>query len=235
MKNRIKICAFVIVGAFLIHTEGCKKKEVENPTPPATVTDIDGNIYHYATIGSQVWMLENLKTTKYRDGSPIPNVMADSIWSYLTTGAYSDYANNPSNSSVYGRLYNGYAVFDSRNIAPDGWHVATDADWTTLINYLNGDSIAGGKLKETGTTHWQSPNSGATDEYGFAALPGGFRNTSFAAFEMCGKRAVWWTTTMSPNFPIQVWYRSVDYDEINVVHSDFAFKTDGLSVRCVRD
>ncbi|MEI6851898.1 MAG: fibrobacter succinogenes major paralogous domain-containing protein [Bacteroidota bacterium] len=235
MKNKIKICAIAIIGALLISNEGCKKKVVDPPQADSTVTDIDGNIYHYATIGSQVWMLENLKTTHYRDGSPIPNVTADSAWSYLTTGAYSDYQNNPANSAVYGRLYNGHAVFDSRNIAPVGWHVSTDAEWTTLINYLQGDSVAGGKLKETGTTHWQSPNAGATNEYGFAALPGGYRNTTWAAFDKCGKQATWFTTTVSTNSPVQVWYRSIAYDEVSVFHSDFASRTDGFSVRCVRD
>jgi uncharacterized protein (TIGR02145 family) len=138
-----------------------------------TVTDIDGNIYHTVTIGTQVWMVENLKTTKYRNGDPIPNVTGNA-WAALTTGAYCWYNNDAATyKATYGALYNWYAVADSRNIAPTGWHVPTDAEWTTLTTFLGGESVAGGKLKETGTNHWTSPNTGATNETGFTALPGG--------------------------------------------------------------
>ena len=173
-----------------------------------TVTDIDGNIYNSVTIGNQVWMAENLKTTKYQNGEAIPNVTDDTEWSNLVTGAYSDYNNDPSNSDTYGRLYNWYAVDDSRNICPSGWHVPNYSEWTTLENYLGGYLVAGGKLKETGTTHWSSPNTGATNETGFTALPAGGRGSNPGDFIYLGERAVWWTSKDSVTY----WNPQIYYD-----------------------
>ena len=139
-----------------------------------TVVDIDGNVYNTVTIGTQVWMVENLKTTKYRNGDAIPNVTGNASWVALSTGAYCWYNNDAATyKATYGALYNWYAVGDSRNIAPSGWHVATDSEWTTLSTFLGGESIAGDKLKEIGTSHWLSPNTGATNSNGFTAFPGG--------------------------------------------------------------
>lgn len=206
-----------------------------------TVTDIDGNVYHTVTIGTQVWMVENLKTTKYRDGTSIPNVTDNTEWINLTTGAYCDYNNTPSNSSTYGRLYNWYAATNARNIAPTGWHVPTHADWSTLTTYLGGESVAGGKLKEIGTTHWQSPNTGATNEAGFTALPGGYRhgNKEFGGFVgdgggfyEIGLLGLWWSATEIG--ATDAWYRVMFYDGSNVGKDDFV-KEVGFSVRCVRD
>ena len=160
------------------------------------VTDADGNIYNIITIGTQFWLKENLKTTKYNDGTAIPNVTDNTAWSTTTTGAYCDYANTPANSATYGRLYNWYVVGSNnpKNVCPTGWHVATDDDWTTLTTYLGGELVAGGKLKETGTTHWTSPNTGATNETGFTALPGGYRSQS-GSFGLSGSYGFWWTAT----------------------------------------
>ena len=178
MIRILKISGLIIILA-LVYT--CKKSE----NPPVSVTDINGNVYNIVTIGTQTWMAENLKTTKYNDGTAIPNVTVDATWAALTTGAYSDYSNTPANSTTYGRLYNWYVVDNNpatkvasnggKNVCPTSWHVPTDAEWTILTTYLGGESIAGGKLKETGTAHWNSPNTGATNETGFTTLPSGLR------------------------------------------------------------
>ena len=175
----VKLLASIMLLFTLV---SCSKKDDPfnqvNNQNAATVTDIDGNVYHTVTIGTQTWMVENLKTTRYRNGEAIPNITDNASWAALITCAYCDYNNIPSNSITYGKLYNWYAVNDSRNIAPMGWHVSTDAEWTTLTTFLGGTSIAGGKLKENGTIHWNSPNVGATNETGFSALPGGYRLNS---------------------------------------------------------
>jgi uncharacterized protein (TIGR02145 family) len=206
-----------------------------------TVTDIEGNIYNTVTIGTQTWMAENLKTTKYNDGTAIPNVTVDATWAALTTGAYSDYSNTPANSTTYGRLYNWYAVDNNaatkmasnggKNVCPTSWHIPTDAEWTTLTTYLGGESIAGGKLKETGTTHWLSPNMGATNETGFSALPGGFRNDLGACYNI-GTYVLWWSSTEYSN--TSAGYRLINYDSASVISGSFN-KRSGFSVRCIRD
>ncbi|OFX32082.1 MAG: hypothetical protein A2X08_17780 [Bacteroidetes bacterium GWA2_32_17] len=196
-----------------------------------TVTDIDGNVYNTITIGTQVWMAENLKTTKYRDGTTIPNVTDNTAWSNLTTGAYCDNSNLSSNSDTYGKLYNWYAVADVHNICPTGWHMPTDAEWSVLTTYLGGESVAGGKLKETGTTHWESPNTGATNETGFTALPGGYRYDN-GSFYNVGNYGLWWSSTES-NIS-NAWFRDAYYLYNNVNRLNIS-KKDGFSVRCVKD
>jgi uncharacterized protein (TIGR02145 family) len=145
-------------------------------TPP--VTDGDGNVYNTVTIGTQIWMKGNLKTMKFNYGTSIPNVTDNTTWAGLTSAAYCWYNNDAATyKTTYGALYNWYAVDvasnDGKNVCPAGWHIPSDAEWTTLTDYLGGASVAGSKLKETGTTHWLSPNTGATNESGFTALPGG--------------------------------------------------------------
>lgn len=144
------------------------------------IQDIDGNLYHSINIEKQEWMQENLKTTKFSDGSKIQNVTQTSEWINLSLGAYCDYDNNPSNVATFGRLYNGYTVTDQRNVCPSGWHVPSLDEWDILINNLGGVNIAGGKMKSIGTAQngdgfWNSPNTGATNESGFTGLPGGTR------------------------------------------------------------
>jgi len=141
-----------------------------------TVVDLDGNVYHTVKIGSQIWMVENLKTTKYRNGDPIPFVQDGTQWSNLTSGAYCNIGGDNNISYTYGHMYNGYTINDSRNIAPNGWHVPTNVEWDTLINFLGGSTIAGGKLKDSTFIYWKSPNTGATNETQFFALPAGGRN-----------------------------------------------------------
>jgi uncharacterized protein (TIGR02145 family) len=207
-----------------------------------TVADIDGNIYRTVTIGTQVWMAENLKVTHYRNGDPIPNVTDGPTWAALTTGAYCEYNNSIANVATYGRLYNWYAVADSRNIAPAGWHVASDAEWKQLemtlgMSQSQADAYGwrgtteGGKLKETGTTHWITPNNGATNESGFSALPGGYRNLGGTYLDM-GSDAYFWSSTESSSN--SAWYRV-----LYCLNSDIGRGTNnkdyGFSVRCVRD
>ncbi|MFC1734016.1 fibrobacter succinogenes major paralogous domain-containing protein, partial [candidate division KSB1 bacterium] len=197
-----------------------------------TVTDIDGNVYQTVTIGTQIWMAENLKTTKYRDGTSIISAPNISTWSTITIGAYSNYDNDPSNSSTYGRLYNSYAVTDTHNICPSGWHVPSDAEWTTLVTYLGGNSVAGGKLKETGTAHWTSPNTGATNESGFTALPGGYRRFSGAYFDL-SHLGFWWTSTSNSTIE-ETRYRRMNWDGSEIDGGQMEWKN-GCSVRCLKD
>jgi len=208
-----------------------------------TVTDIDGNTYKTIKIGNQWWMAENLKVIHYQNGDAIPNVTGYSEWSYLSTGAYCNYNNNESNAALYGRLYNWYAVNDDRKIAPEGWHVPTDDDWKKLEMYLGmSQSVTdstwyrgtyeGGKLKEAGYAHWNSPNSGATNESGFTALPGGYREYIGSGCSNMGDYAYFWSS--SEGNSRSAWSRTLRYS-----HSDvgriYGNKRYGLSVRCVRD
>jgi len=194
--------------------------------------DIDGNVYPIVKIGNQWWTTENLKVTHYRDGTAIPLETNNSAWSGLSTGAYCAYNNDASNESdTYGYLYNWYAITDSHNIAPSGWHVPTDAEWQTLVDYLGGASVAGGKMKATGTTYWNSPNTGATNESGFAALPGGSRYYDGNFYDL-GLNAYFWSSTeSSSNY---AWYRLLSYYYAYVLRSNSS-KQDGFSVRLVRD
>jgi uncharacterized protein (TIGR02145 family) len=196
----------------------------------AQVTDSDGNIYQTVTIGTQVWMKENLKTTKYNDGTSIPNVNDVTSWSELSTGAYCWYNNDNSNKSTYGALYNWYTV-NSGKLCPAGWHVPTDSEWTILATYAGGESVAGGKLKETGTTHWITPNYGATNETGFTAVPTGYRayNGGFGYKTQFG---YWWTLTESSS--TDVWYQYMGYDN-RAVGKLAGSKNYGFSVRCIQN
>jgi uncharacterized protein (TIGR02145 family) len=200
-------------------------------TADNSVYDIDGNVYHYITIGSQTWMVENLKTTRYRNGDAIANITDETAWAALTTGAWCNYSNSSANGAKYGHIYNWYAATDVRNIAPLGWHIPTDADWTTLTTYLGGTSIAGYKLKEAGTLNWNSPNTGATNETGFSALPGGFRNY-IGAFSLLGDAGYWWGS--SELSATNAWYRGMYYDSGNVNKPNL-IKANGFSLRCIMD
>ena len=196
-----------------------------------SIADIDGNLYTSVTIGTQTWMVENLRTTHYRDGSSIPNV-TDNSWNGTYQGAWCDYNNSTDNGITYGHLYNWFAVSDSRNIAPLGWHVPSDAEWTTLTTYLGGESVAGSKLKEAGTIHWLSPNT-ATNEKGFFALPGGLRLIyNMTNSQALGQLGFWWSATeYDSNY---AWYRSMD-GGYWVQRNKNQEKTYGFSVRCVKD
>ena len=193
--------------------------------------DIEGNLYHTVTIGTQVWMVENLKVIHYRNGDPIPYISDNAEWEGLTTGAYCVYDNNSGNESVYGLLYNWFAVNDSRNIAPEGWHVPTDAELTVLSSYFGGDATSGGKLKEAGLVHWLEPNSGATNESGFTGLPGGHREYG-GNYDYIQWGGGWWSST--EDNPNDAWIRYLDkgnYDFWRYLED----KRYGRSVRCLKD
>jgi uncharacterized protein (TIGR02145 family) len=205
-------------------------------TTLAPITDIDGNVYGILTIGTQVWMAENLKTTKYRNGDAIPNITDSLIWNHLSTGAYCDYDNTPSNSIIYGKLYNWYTVDDPRNLCPSGWHAPKGTEWTTLLDFLEWNNITGGKLKETGLAHWNYPNTGANNESGFTALPGGLRAPyGFIHIINTGvwwaARDYWWNDSTGP-LSIYLWYNRSDFGPI---FTSIKGKNDGESVRCLKD
>ena len=209
MKNNYKILIspFLIMGLLIMLTNSCTKSDDGNNT----VEDIDGNVYKTVTIGSQVWMAENLKTIKFNDGTAITLVAGNSAWEALITPGYCWYGNaEAANKDTYGALYNFHTVKTGK-LCPSGWHVPTDADWTTLTTYLKGDSIAGSKLKETGTSHWQIPNTAATNETSFTALPAGYRNDS-GVFSSIGQSGYWWTSTEISL--VSGWNRTMSYAEI---------------------
>jgi uncharacterized protein (TIGR02145 family) len=205
--------------------------QMEFTTIPTSIVDIDGNIYHTVIIGSQVWLVENLKTTKYRNGDPISGITDNSEWANSGTGAYSFYSNNTSNYTIYGNLYNWLAATDSRNIAPTGWHVPSEEEWTILQDYLGGELNAGGELKETGLTNWQSPNEGATNETGFTALPGGYRYID-GSFSNLGYKGVWWSNSEKPSNSA---YALFTYAEGTQLHGEPNDKRIGFSIRCIMD
>ncbi|MFZ4725952.1 MAG: FISUMP domain-containing protein, partial [Paludibacter sp.] len=192
--------------------------------------DADGNYYPVVNIGSQVWMAENLKTSQYRNNTVITNKTTDTNWGTLTTEAYTDY-NTPSKSSAYGKVYNWFVVNDSRTVAPIGWHIPTDAEWTTLTDFLGGIKPAGNKLKESGLTHWSSPNTGASNETGFTGLPGGARTTNIDIYDI-GMQGYWWSSTVHSS-NISAWYRCLDYLVSDVNRGSYP-KTGGLSIRCIK-
>ena len=194
-----------------------------------TIIDYDGHVYNTVTIGTQTWMKENLKVTKYNDGIVIPLVTDSSAWSNLSTPGYCWYNNDEAiYKNTYGALYNWITV-NTGKLCPTGWHVPSDAEWTTLINYLGGDSIAGGKLKETATTHWNYPNAGATNETGFTAIAGGYRHGN-GVFDNLGHDAYLYSSTglSSGNCG----HRNITCYNTYVYNESF-YKTYGMSVRCL--
>lgn len=220
----LAVIVFLIYSIFLKHS-----------TPHAgnnIVKDVDGNIYHTVTIGTQVWMVENLKTTRYNDGTVIPLVSDDTVWASQTAPALCWYNNDSVDyAKTYGAIYNYYAVDigsnGGRNVCPDGWHVPNASDWNRLFTYLGGEYFAGGKLKDTGTTHWVAPNYGATNETGFTALPGGGRDYDGRYYGI-GEYDGWWSSPESGAFrslaSARAWVYVAQCPQNN-----------GFSVRCIKD
>jgi uncharacterized protein (TIGR02145 family) len=195
-----------------------------------TVTDIDGNIYHTITIGTQIWMVENLKTTRYNDGTDIYYGTPEE-WADLTSAAFCWYNDSMSvYKEPYGALYNWYAV-NTGKLCPAGWHVPDNDDWNTLITYLGGEEVAGGKLKETGTIHWFDPNEGATNETGFTALPGGSR-WDYETYNFINTSGYWWST--DPDDADYAWFQQI-INNYSGIYGNSAYKHCGLSVRCIKD
>lgn len=194
----------------------------------ATVSDIDGNTYKTVKIGTQVWMAENLRVTKYRNGEVIPNVLGE-VNDNLVAGAWCYFGNDSLNNVAYGKLYNWYAVNDSRGICPVGWHVPSDYEWTILENYLGGPEVAGVKMKESDTMHWVAPNIKATNESGFTAIPGGLsKGGSFFNYN----NAYWWSATEERACCANL--RVLYYYSTPIFGNEY-FKSDGIPVRCLKD
>jgi uncharacterized protein (TIGR02145 family) len=181
-------------------------------------------------IGGQIWQNSNLEVATYRNGDVIPQVTDATAWGGLTTGAWCYYNNDSANGAIYGKLYNWYAVNDPRGLAPTGFHIPTDAEWTTLTTTLGGGSVAGGKMKSIGI--WDMPNIDATNESGFSALPGGYRVFNGTFFDNVNSNGYWWSFSQSDS--TNAWLRSLDYDYYSVNRYN-SLKRVGYSVRCLRD
>lgn len=231
----MKIANYSLIGlGFIILVLSSCKKSTDNSSSDA-ITDIDGNIYHAITIGTQVWMVENLKTTKYSDGTFIPLVTDNNTWSNLTTPGFCWLNNDANNKNTYGALYNWF-VINTGKLAPLGWHIPTEEEWNTLRTYLGGVSIAGGKMKTTGTIEdktglWITPNYGATNESGFSAVPGSGRGINGVFFSIGGQSAWWSSLEVNSNSALSwiVTYSSSSFGTGN------SLKNLGFSVRCIRD
>lgn len=245
MKKRTLIYPFILIGCVLMLASSCKKDD-DNKN---TIKDIDGNVYHSITIGTQVWMLENLKVTKYNDGTAIPLVTDATEWSLLTTPGFCWFNNDESaNKNSYGGLYNWYAV-NTGKLAPTGWHVPTDAEWTVLENYLvvngynydgttTGNKYAKALASATGWTPDAGTGTAGNTDYpnyrnksGFTALPGGYRHKA-GWDDSIGVFGGWWSST-EPN-AASAWMRGVYNYEIYVERSNYE-KQYGFFVRCLRD
>ena len=197
----------------------------QSPPPPPGTDDPS------VSICCQRWMTKNLDVDTYRNGDPIPQVTDAGEWAALTTGAYCYYNNDSATyAATYGKLYNGYAITDPRGLAPEGWYIPTDFEWTTVGNCLGGNTVAGGLMKETGITHWTTPNTGATNLSGFTGLPGGSRDDG-GTFDVIGNYGIWWSSTGETH---SLWIYSLYYNNNVFGRSNFS-KRYGLSVRCVRD
>jgi len=247
MKTQIKL----LVGglAFLMLTSGCQKEANISSNLPTdiasvgsginalkalkygTMKDIDGNSYKTIKIGNQVWMAENLRVTKFRNGKSIPNVIDATQWSNLSSSAFCYFNGSTYDDKINGKLYNWFAVNDSKKLAPNGWHIPSDNEWATLVNYLGGNSIASGKLKTTGTTYWLEPNTGATNESGFSAVAAGYRLFD-GSFYQLGTNASFWTSTSYINN--SAWIYDLHY-YLNVVNRYYPTQKNAYSVRCIKD
>ncbi|HOD55671.1 MAG TPA: fibrobacter succinogenes major paralogous domain-containing protein [Candidatus Cloacimonadota bacterium] len=221
----MKSLEILLVILFVLSLSSCEKE-------PEIVTDIDGNVYKTVTIGYQVWMAENLKTTKLNDSTGIPYVTSDGIWAGLATSGYCYYDNSWGNALIYGALYNWHTV-NTGKLCPTGWHVPTNEEWTTLMTYLGGDTLIGGKLKETGTAFWLSPNRGATNETGFSARGGGNRHEwgDFVHIKEC---ADFWSSTEHT----WAWDDAIFIGLHSITSNpskNYAGKSTGMSIRCIRD
>jgi uncharacterized protein (TIGR02145 family) len=238
-----KTALFLILFSSLVacqkETTSPKNNDVTTQNPTSgygpNITDAESNSYKTVYIGTQQWMAENLKVTKYSDGTIIPNITDDTQWHNNTTGAWAHYENDAANNAKYGKLYNWYAVSPTtngnKNVCPTGWHVPTDAEWTVLTEYLGGTSVAGGKMKEVGTTSWNSPNTNATNTSLFTGLPGGnLDNGGYCSG--VGIDGNWWSS--SEDDTTNAWFRNLFNYDGSAYRFNFNKKF-GLSVRCLRD
>jgi uncharacterized protein (TIGR02145 family) len=193
-------------------------------------TDIDGNIYDTIAIGTQIWMKQNLKVSKYRNGDSVSTNLDNSAWLNTNSGAYTIYNNSPANDSIFGKLYNWYAIADARGLCPTGWHVPSDSEWAILENYLGGTTVAGGKMKAISSL-WLTSNSISTNSSGFSGLPGGYRHPQ-GHFDVVGVWGYWWSS--SQNSTSYAWNRVLSYAATNIYRGDDS-KLFGFSIRCIKD
>jgi uncharacterized protein (TIGR02145 family) len=229
--STFRLISVVILGTVFLFS-GCEENEVND----TSVTDIDGNVYKVVTIGRQIWMAENLKTTRYRTGDRIPSTdPADLDISGESNPIYQwSYNGDEKNAAVYGRLYTWYTVIDTLGLCPDGWHVPAREEWAVLAEFIGGADTGGGKLKEKGSAHWLEPNTGATDTTGFTALPGGYRGFN-GDFFFLGHSGIWWSSTESDHGEGSAWIRSLNRYSASFYLS-FTFNVaSGFSVRCIKD
>lgn len=199
-------------------------------TPGAGVTDIDGNYYSTIIIGSQEWMAENLRVSKFSNGNTIPNITDNTQWFNLSSGAWAYYNNDNQYDNPYGKLYNWFSVSDSRNVCPTGWHIPSDEELIVLTDFLGGESEAGGKMKSSGTQNWLSPNTDATNESGFSALPSGARSAN-GTFNLNSSLSFIWSSTEIGWET--AWCRTLYYNTGSVVRAG-AEKKSGQSIRCIK-
>ena len=222
----------VIIAYFIAGRNKTPINDQEEAVKTKTIDSIDNYIYRTVKIGNQTWIAENLKTTRYNDGTLIPLVTDSTVWENLKTPAYCWYNNDEAASKTpYGALYNWHAVKTGK-LCPLGWHVPSAAEWDTLANYLGHDSIAVEALKETGTAHWASPNTGTTNKSGFTALPGGLRIKTFKGVGDVGN---WWSSSESKAYEASyAFYQTIDRNYYYHYIND-APKEIGFSVRCVKN
>lgn len=201
-----------------------------NGNTPKSVNDIDGNAYGTVKIGNRVWMSGNLRVTRYRNGDPIPEVQEGASWAAQTAGARCAYDNNAENAKTFGLLYNWHAVNDPRGLAPQGWHVASDREWSELTEALGGEQEAGKALKATGK--WDSSTGDSEKRSGFDALPSGARRDSDGVFVLLGQFARFWSAT--PSSPGKAWGRAMEYYD-SALRKGEVGPRNGFAVRCIKD
>jgi uncharacterized protein (TIGR02145 family) len=207
-------------------TTSCQKSNDDSNITTGTVSDIDGNEYKTIKIGSQWWMAENLKVSKFRNGDSIPDVTDSSFWNSNNNAAYCWYNNDISNKKLFGALYNWNVVKDHRNVAPEGWHIPTTSEWNVLINFLGGDSIAGLSLKST--NGWFN-NGNGNNNSGFNSFSSGFRD--YAGIFLNVGASFWTTTTLESGRN----YCRILYPQGNDIILGIAYDKEGLSIRCIKD
>ncbi len=236
----ISLCFVALIFSECTKSNDATSSEINNRStaifnPSVTygsVSDADGNIYKTVTIGSQTWMAENLRTTTFNDTTAISKITNADTWSAMSSAGYCNYNNTLNKDSIatFGRLYNYYAI-ETEKLAPEGWRVATNNDWQILVTYLGGSDIAGAKLKETGTSHWNTPNTGATNLSGFTALPSGTR-TSAGTFEGSKSAGYWWSHTEYNSY--FAYRNAILFDGSSVLNGNLNKKY-GFAVRCIKE
>jgi len=224
--NKYILALFIVLATL----SSCIKDNSHGSSPTyGSVLDIDNNLYHTIKIGTQTWTQENLKTTHYRNGDSIPNITDVIQWENNITGAYCNYNNDSGNGNTYGHLYNWYSINNPAGLCPPGWHIPSDSEWDILINYLGGQSTAGGAMKAV--SQWNMPNTDANNISGLTIFPGGGRSQS-AIFGDIGYHGAFWSST--GNDSTTALYLNVNFDNSQVYHY-FYPKLAGFSSRCVKD